>query len=133
MRKNTMREHRRWMKQLPALDCQLISAEDVLYRATASPCGFTAKAEAFHQWKATAVKSKPGDGPLCLTCDVEFGPGRAVPAAFWFQSPLKKSSKATIINGVCPTCFTRADCVDRIIAGISDLKIMPATTQWLGS
>src|SRR5262249_44885232 len=72
-------------------------------------------------------------GPLCLTCDIEFGPGRAVPAAFWFQSPFAKWSKATVISGVCSACFARAGCVDRILAGmrqrIPDLQVMPATTQ----
>src|SRR5215831_2388337 len=127
MRKNIMREHRRRMKQFPALHCQRVTAEDVLYRATASPCGFTAKAAAFHQWKVAAVRSKPDDGPRCLTCNVEFGPGRAVPAAFWFQSPFAKWSKATVISGVCSACFARADCVDRILAGmrqrIPDLQV----------
>lgn len=138
MRKSAIREHRRRMKQFVrdargALNCQLIPAEVLLYRATVSPCGFTAKVEAFHQWSATAIRSTPGDGPLCLTCDIEFGPGRAVPAAFWFQSPFAKWSKATVISGVCSACFARADCVDRILAGmrqrIPDLQVMPATTQ----
>jgi hypothetical protein len=134
--KSTMREYQRRIKQFVhdaqgAFDCQLILAEDLLYIASA---GFpVTMADAFKQWSTTTVKSKPGDGSLCLTCDVEFGPGRAVPAAFWLQSPFAKRSPVTVISGICPACFARADCVDRILAGmrqrIPDLQIMPATRQ----
>src|SRR5262249_12341542 len=138
MSKSKMREYRRQIKQFMrytqgAVDCRLITTDDLLYLATVGPHRSTTMAKAFLQWTAMAVKSMPGDGPLCLTCDSEFGPGRAIPAAFWLQIPFAKRWKVTVISGVCPVCFTRGDCVDRILAGmrqrIPDLQVMPATRQ----
>ena len=116
-----------------AVECRLIPTDELLgmtaERMRHPATMMTMVETAFHQWSATALKSKPGAGPLCLTCDMEFGPGWAVPAAFWFQSPFAEQSKVTIISGVCSVCFAHADCTDRILAGmrqrIPDLQVTP--------
>jgi hypothetical protein len=134
--KTAAQKYRRWMKQFVrdaqgTLECRLVSAEDLLYFATTGPRrpATMPMVDAFHQWSAAAIRSHRGSGPLCLTCNAEFGPGRAVPAAFWVQSPFVKQSSITIISGVCPECFTHADCMDRILAGmrrrIPDLQVTP--------
>jgi hypothetical protein len=141
--KRATREHHRLMKQFVrdakgTLDCQLLTTEDLLYMTAMVEAGppttvMAPTTAAFMQWSASGLKSTLGDGPLCLTCDVEFGPGRTVPAAFWFQSPFAKLSKAVIISGICPACFARSDCMDRIFAGmrrrIPDLRVVPMTGQ----
>jgi hypothetical protein len=121
MSKRTMQEYRRQMKQFMrdaqgTTECRLLTTAQLLFMKARNPP--SAQTDAFDQWSATALKSRPGEGPLCLTCDAEFGPGRTAPAAFWFRSPYAKQSKLTVISGICPTCLTRPGCVDRIIAGM---------------
>jgi hypothetical protein len=68
------------------------------------------------EWASAAHHTKPGEGPLCFTCDTEFGPGRTVPAAFWFQLSRMHRSKVVAIDALCPVCCEREDHLDRIVA-----------------
>jgi hypothetical protein len=120
-----------------AVECRLIPTDELLgmtaVRMRRPATTMTMVETAFCQWSAAALGSKPGTGPLCFTCDTEFGPGRAVPAAFWVRSPFATQSKVTIVSGICPACFARTDCIDRIFDGMRryapDLQIWPVTKQ----
>jgi hypothetical protein len=94
-------------------DCWLVPIDNLL-SAPMSDLEMGPLCHAFMHWSAAVCRTKPGEGPNCLTCDTEFGPGRTVPAAFWFQLPYARLPTVIAIDAVCPTCFKRSDCFDRI-------------------
>jgi hypothetical protein len=89
--------------------------------------------DVFVRWSGIVYKTKPGEGPHCLTCDAEFGPGRTVPAAFWFQLPFACRPTVMAVDALCSACFEREDCIDRIVVEVRKrnpyARIIPMTKQ----
>jgi len=113
-------------------ECRLVSI-DYLLTAPISDLEMGPLCGAFVKWSAAAYQMKPGDGPHCLTCDAEFGPGRTVPAAFWFRFPFAHQPKVMAVDALCSACFERRDCIDRIVAEVGkgnlSVRVIPMAKQ----
>jgi hypothetical protein len=95
-------------------ECRLVSTDILMTATPQSHPEMGSLCAAFMRWAAVTVKTKPGEGPHCITCDTEFGPGRAIPAAFWFQFPYACPS-VVVIEAVCDKCIAEQNYIDRII------------------
>jgi|SRR6516225_10677975 hypothetical protein len=115
-----------------ALDCKLVPLNDLLF-GVVTDLARGPLCEAFVRWSNIVSRTKPGEGPHCFTCDAELGPGRTIPAAFWFRFPVARRRMVMAIDALCPTCFEREDCLDRIVVESRkhnpDLRVIPTTKQ----
>src|SRR5437763_2511042 len=63
---------------------------------------------AIQQWLQRAAEAQRGDGPLCLACEHEFGPGPAWPVAFAVIRPRKLDGAGHIMMiGICRSCASQ--------------------------
>src|SRR5262245_9297066 len=136
-RKQAARARQKYYKQFKrdaqdVFDCRLVPLDNLL-SATTIDLAMAPLCEAFVHWSVMVCQTKPGEGPHCLTCDAEFGPGRTVPAACWFQFPFARRPRVIAVGALCCTCFEREDCIDRIIAEARTrnphLRVVPMTKQ----
>ena len=109
-------------------DCRLISTDILLTATPQSHPEMWSLCEVFMQGAAATVETKLGEGPQCLTCDTEFGPGRAFPAAFWFRFPYARPS-IVAIEAVCYDCIAHENCIDRIVGKMDNVRVIPTTKQ----
>ena len=113
------------------LDCKLVPLDNLL-SAPMTDLEMGPLCEAFVRWSTVVYQTKPGEGPHCLTCDTEFGPSRTAPAAFWFQFPFARRPTVMAVGALCPACFKRDDCINRIVAEARPrnlhLQVVPTMT-----
>src|SRR5262249_54938188 len=136
-RKQTVRARQKYYEQFKrdaqgVLDCKLVPLDNLLF-APMTDLEMGPLCEAFVRWSVVVYQTKPGEGLHCLTCDAEFGQGRTVPAAFWFRFPFARQPTVMAVHALCPACFEREDCIDRIVAEARtrnpNLRVMPTTKQ----
>jgi hypothetical protein len=69
--------------------------------------------EAIAQWTKAAFKAKRGKGPICLSCDYEFGRKHTRLGAILVAGPAFKNwangPTPLIVTGICRTCAARSD------------------------
>jgi hypothetical protein len=72
--------------------------------------GGTRHGVAIAVWTRRTRATKRGEGPLCLGCDREFGPGRRKPEAFCIAEPHYQSAPEQVVcTGICRHCARRAN------------------------
>lgn len=136
-RKWAAQARRKYYKQFKheaqnAHECRLIPLDNLL-SAPVTDFEMGPMCEAFMHWSAAVCRTKPGEGPHCFTCDAEFGPDRTVPAAFWFQFSFARQPTVMAITALCPDCFERKDCIDRIVTEVlksnPNVQVVPMIKQ----
>jgi len=76
--------------------------------AMSGDVGAATLVRAINQWLADAGRTKLGKGPLCLDCNVEFGPGTGeVPIAFAVLTPFAAEKGHLVVTGICRACSAK--------------------------
>jgi hypothetical protein len=79
-------------------------------RRTGRLRGRTRQGLAIALWFRRAQGKKRVEGPLCLGCDREFGPGRHKPEAFCIAQPYYELEPTNVVcTGICRRCARRTN------------------------
>ncbi len=100
-----------------AVEAFIVTPPDIRLALDAAATGDPRAAaimQALNDWLTWSATARPGDAPLCLSCDVEFT-GGAVPTVFAMAVPFA-NPVAALVSGVCYDCAARARRGDGLMA-----------------